>query len=355
MNENKLNVLLLSPLPPPAGGIASWTKRYLKWSESSDLNVEIVNTAVTGKRLTKINGKRNLIDEISRTKNIMTILKKKIINNRPNLVHINSSCGKFGIIRDYLFALLIKEKGIRIIVHYRCNIEDQIGKKNVQLFFFKKLAKAANLNLVLNTPSKEFLEKETRCSSTLVPNFIDDSFQIKKNRKINNSVKKILFVGHVQKTKGAIEIIETAKYFPDFTFTLAGPVSNEISQLNLPKNIELIGEINKSKVIDLLDESDIFLFPSYTEGFANALLEAMAMGLPVIATGVGANLDMLENHGGIIVQKKKHQDIVKAIKKLENKHVREKMSIWNIEKVHSHYFIDSVMEQLIELYRAEIK
>lgn len=355
MNDKKLNVLLLSPLPPPAGGIASWTKRYLKWSESNDLNVEIVNTAVTGKRLSKINRKRNLIDEIGRTKNIMSTLKNKIINSTPDVVHINSACGKFGIIRDYLCALLIKKKGIKLIVHYRCNIEDQIGEKKIQFFFFNKLAKVASLNLVLNTPSKVFLETETRCESILVPNFIDESFQIKKFREVSNTVKKILFVGHVQKTKGVIEIIETAKYFPDLIFTLAGPVSTEISQVDSPQNIEFLGEVNKSEVINLLNESDIFLFPSYTEGFANALLEAMAMGLPIIATGVGANLDMLENSGGIIVQKKNHKDIVKAIEKLENKSTREKMSNWNIEKVHKHYLIDSVMEKLIEIYRAESK
>src|SRR5699024_8262557 len=115
------------------------------------------------------------IDEISRTKNIMSTLKNKIINNTPDVVHINSACGKFGIIRDYLCALLIKKKGIKLIVHYRCNIEDQIGGKKIQFFFFNKLAKVASLNLVLNTPSKVFLETETRCESILVPNFIDES------------------------------------------------------------------------------------------------------------------------------------------------------------------------------------
>lgn len=351
MDEKAPKVLLLSPLPPPAGGIATWTIRYLKWSEDNNLNVEIVNTAVTGNRLRKINRQRNLIDEISRTKNIIITLKNKITDNTPDLAHINSACGKFGIIRDYLCALLIKNKKIKLIVHYHCNIEDQIGENKIQLLFLKKLSKLADTTLVLNTPSKEFLENKIGCVGTIVPNFIDDSFQVAKVRKINDTVKNILFVGHVQQTKGALEIIESAKKFPKIVFTLAGPVSDEIKQLNIPPNIEFLGEVNKSKVIYLLNESDIFLFPSYTEGFANALLEAMAMGLPVIATDVGANLDMLENRGGLIVKKKKYQDIVKAIDKLENQSIREKMSMWNLEKVHKHYFIDGVMEKLIEIYR----
>ena len=55
MKRNDLKILLVSPLPPPAGGIASWTQQYIGWSEINNLNVEIVNTAVIGKREKKIN------------------------------------------------------------------------------------------------------------------------------------------------------------------------------------------------------------------------------------------------------------------------------------------------------------
>lgn len=354
MNKNYPKVLLISPLPPPAGGIATWTKRYIKWSKHNNLNVEVINTAVTGKRLSKINAHINLIDEINRTKNILIKLRRNMTNDAPELVHINTACGRFGIIRDYLLGLLIKKRNIKLVVHYHCNIADQVGENKTQLFFLKKLSKIADINLILNTSSKEFLNNETDCDGIIVPNFIDESFLIKKDRKINNTIKKILFVGHVQQTKGVFEIIESARKYPNILFTLAGPVSNEIKIFNMPLNIEFLGEVSKSEIINLLSESDIFLFPSYTEGFANALLEAMAMGLPVIATDVGANFDMLENYGGLIVQKRKYQDIIRAIEKLENHNVRKKMSKWNIEKVHNNYFIDGVMEKIIEIYRKEI-
>ena len=68
MKQNNLKILLVSPLPPPAGGIASWTQQYIDWSEKNNLSVEIVNTAVIGKRAEKINQKTKILDEIKRTK-----------------------------------------------------------------------------------------------------------------------------------------------------------------------------------------------------------------------------------------------------------------------------------------------
>ena len=59
------------------------------------------------------------------------------------------------------------------------------------------------------------------------------------------------------------------------------------------------------KLQKYLDKADVFLFPSYTEGFSISLTEAMASGLPCIASDVGANQDMLENHGGILIKTKK--------------------------------------------------
>src|SRR5690554_3015250 len=100
MKRNNLKILLLSPLPPPAGGIASWTQQYLNWSEKNNLNVEIVNTAIIGKRAEKINQKTKIVDEIKRTKDIIKDLKTKINTFKPQIIHLNTPCGKLGIIRD---------------------------------------------------------------------------------------------------------------------------------------------------------------------------------------------------------------------------------------------------------------
>ena len=150
VNNKGLKILLISPLPPPAGGIASWTQKYLKWAEQNKIQVDLVNNSVIGKRRSRVNSGRSFLEEIRRTRRILMDLKKRIYEGSLDIVHLNSSCGKYGIIRDYLCARIIKEKDIYLVVHYHCNIEDQIKNRRVQKFFFRKLARRADVNLVLN-------------------------------------------------------------------------------------------------------------------------------------------------------------------------------------------------------------
>lgn len=81
----------------------------------------------------------------------------------------------------------------------------------------------------------------------------------------------------------------------------------------------------------------------------------MAAGLPVIATDVGANAEMIEKEGGIIIPAGEADAIVKAIDLLkEDRELRLKMSIWNVGKVRSVYLLDAVMEKLIKIYEEAI-
>lgn len=141
---------------------------------------------------------------------------------------------------------------------------------------------------------------------------------------------------------------------PEITFKLGGPVAYEISQLEKPSNLILMGPLMKYQVEELLTESDVFLFPSYTEGFANVMLEAMATGLPIIATSVGANTDMIESKGGVIVEVGDSNSIIEAINSVKSPIRRLKMSEWNIKKVKCEYTTNKVMNKLITIYLKEI-
>ncbi len=355
MGGKDIKVLLVSPLPPPAGGIATWTKKYLDWCKKNNICVDVVNTAVIGSRAIQINTSRRFLDEVKRTILILKDLKNKLRLNSPHIVHLNTPCGKFGLIRDYFCANIVKKRNIPLVVHYRCNIEDQVKNSMVQKFFIRKISSIASINLVLNSPSKKYLENVSGQDSKLIANFIDDEFILREKKSINTKIKNIVFIGHVQITKGIKEIIEAASHFPKINFILAGPISSEIKSVEIPSNISLKGPVNLSEVRDLLYYSDVFLFPTYSEGFSNALLEAMAMGLPIITTNVGANADMIELSGGILVGVKNYKDITDAIKKLEDKKYRESISIWNITKAKESYLIDKVMEKLFSIYQTNIK
>lgn len=343
-------ILLLSPLPPPAGGIGTWTIQYLAWTKKHNISVDIVNISTIGKRAQKITNKKNVGDEIKRSIYIFRELKKKIRDFNPTIVHLNTACGKMGIIRDYLCAKMIKKHNIKLVTNYRCNVEDQIGNKKMQLYFLKRLIKLSDSNLVLNYFSKKYIDNFGYGKSLLLSNFISNDFLIKGKKTFDRRINNIVFIGHLQKSKGVFEIIELAKKHPDIKFLLVGPKSKEVEKIETVINVKYLGVLDRNSVFNLLSKSDIFLFPSHTEGFSNAMLEAMAVGLPIIATNVGANNDMISDQGGFITAVSDVEAMSKAIELMQDPSIRQKMSNWNIEKVKSNYLIDEVMKKLFAIY-----
>ena len=112
------------------------------------------------------------------------------------------------------------------------------------------------------------------------------------------------------------------------------------------------GPMSHDNVIKEMDESDIFIFPTHSEGFSIALMEAMARGLPTVTTDVGANKDMIESGGGVITPVEDIEALSLGIKALSSKEVRASMSAWNVEKVKRNYTTSAVMKKIIHCYEA---
>lgn len=343
-----MNILLVSAKSPPAGGIATWTEKYLKFFENTKNRVFLVNIAVNGDRAKKINGRRNYFDEISRTGKILMNMCRNLSNHHIDIVHINSSCSKYGIFRDYLCMKMAQAKHIPVVLQLHCNVPDAI-KLGTPKRLLRLAISSAQVVLVLNSKSYVIVKSIRSKRVYVVPNFIDDDWVV-DNHDITPEIKHVIYDGHVQRTKGSVDIIEAAKYFPNIQFELIGPISDEINKMNIPENVDLTGERSPEYVKNQLRESDLFLFPSYTEGFSISLLEAMGQGLPVITTDVGANRDMIEDKGGIIISKCSPEEIISSINSLQDRNSRAEMSAWNINKVRTNYQTSSVMSRLVRLY-----
>lgn len=106
-------------------------------------------------------------------------------------------------------------------------------------------------------------------------------------------------MGEIGKRKGCFDIpdiLEKANLRGlDATMVFAGAGSREdeealkkeLAKRNLDKNVKFAGWVNGREKTKLLEESRIFLFPSYNEGMPMAVLEAMAYGLAVVTTRIG--------------------------------------------------------------------
>lgn len=140
------------------------------------------------------------------------------------------------------------------------------------------------------------------------------------------------FVGRIAKEKGIQELINS------FEKLQKSPSTSKIKLVligTFEKHYGLLGEALEKSITsnpDILalgrfDDvrpfylmSDVFAFPSYREGFPNALMEAGAMALPSIATDInGCNEIISDGHNGIMIQPKNEEQLYQAMKKLIDK------------------------------------
>lgn len=151
-------------------------------------------------------------------------------------------------------------------------------------------------------------------------------------------------------SKGSDDYYALAKQNPNVEFVVVGSITAEMYNTEKPKNVHTFGRLEAIEVEKQLRDADVFVFPSLTEGFSNAMLEAMACGLPIIATDVGAAMDMIECCGGVIVQIHGVDEMQQALDNMQDEKVRKAMSEWNINKVKQCYEYNCVLEDIFRIY-----
>lgn len=191
-------------------------------------------------------------------------------------------------------------------------------------------------SLVNSEAVKNFYEKHlrmTKGTSTVIPNGIDTDFfqsllpqpELRASLGIAPTDTVIICVANFHPNKGHTYLLaafeETYKKHGNLTLLLVGD-GEERSSLKkqaLPytsqKNILFLGQ--RTDVPALLKLSDIFILPTLFEGMSNALLEAMACGLPIITTAIEENRELLtEGYTALLVPPKNTSALNQALETL---------------------------------------
>jgi glycosyltransferase involved in cell wall biosynthesis len=135
----------------------------------------------------------------------------------------------------------------------------------------------------------------------------------------------LIFIGNMIKTKGVYELVNAVntmiKSGRDFHLHLIGngPELESIKSFvlvhNLQDNITVHGTINHHQVVDLLQKCNALILPSYQEGVPNVIMEALACGVPVVATKVGGIPEVVNDINGVLINHHNEADIVEGIDK----------------------------------------
>ncbi len=148
----------------------------------------------------------------------------------------------------------------------------------------------------------------------LIPNAVDTELYVKVSGEEKNDLKQKLnfnsdftgiFVGQLIKIKGVdylirawIEFVKQTKANAQLLILGNGPEKDDLLTLTEKSssdvNIKFLGQ--RSDVHTLMQISDLYILPSFTEGLSNTLLEAMSSSLPCLSTDISGNRDLIENN-----------------------------------------------------------
>ena len=348
-----MKVILVSSVPPPMGGIAKWTERFLNSDLPDDWSIELVNDGIIGDRDSfGDNIGYNIFYEMRRWTVVWYRLFEACLQRDAPIVHTCPIATRNSMMVNIVSAFISRLCRKKHIIHFRCTVPNLIHTR-FQKILVKVLCGLSSQIICLNGQTFNYLSGITCTPLVVIPNFV--SLEEQSNvRIINDSCQTVLYVGGVTVEKGCDHIIEIAKNAPQIMFRLVGKASSEIFEMGKDlRNVEFLGVKSKLEVIEEMNNADVFIFLSryWGEGFSNAITEAMASGLPCIVTNWAANADQIEDgKGGIVVGENVVADSLAALNILQDKYLRESYSNYNKKKVASQYSSSVIIKHYIDIY-----
>ena len=184
---------------------------------------------------------------------------------------------------------------------------------------------------------------------------------IRKKLNIPNHSVVFLFVGRLKKEKGVFELVKAFKNISrtnDNVFLLiVGPdenkLTNELTKI-LDSSLKYTKFIGLTKTPEIyMMASDIFVMPSYREGFGTSTIEAASCGIPAIGSNIyGLSDSIKDGETGVLVNVYSEKDLEKAMKKLlDNDILRIEMGNKAFINASENFSQDKLTLLLIHLYQ----
>ena len=201
---------------------------------------------------------------------------------------------------------------------------------------------------------------QRRCSPSQnkVTGLLPEGFVAPRGSIVVGSVGRLAEVKNQGSLLDAIHILLKIRpqWRDNLRFVLVGdgPLRQRLQQqaieLGIADFVWLAGD--REDIPRLLQAMDIFVLPSLAEGISNTLLEAMATGLPVVATQVGGNPELIEDgHNGCLVPVSDAQALAETLQGLiESPAARKRMGENGLQKIRQSFDWDSTVEAYLGVY-----
>jgi glycosyltransferase involved in cell wall biosynthesis len=177
---------------------------------------------------------------------------------------------------------------------------------------------------------------------------------------------RIICVSRITQRKGIKFLIEAvaklSEKYPNVSLKIIGEgdekknLENFVMENKMEKFVKFLGLMPHNQLPKEYSNANVFVLPSLNEGMSNTMLEALASGLPIIATDTGGTKELLnDGENGFIIKMKNSADIVEKIEELlKNKELGQKMALES-RKMAENFSWEKVASQYAEMYQKIIK
>lgn len=354
-------ILLLRPDSRAQGGVASYYNKLRFYYKDCR---HIVRPFRVGRSYDESEGLR-IYDYLMNLKKYVSIM----LSFRPDIIHANPSLDFRSLSRDTIYILVAKILNVRIqyIVHirgWREEVANRIFKKAGLYSIFSQVIRRAKAIIVLAHKFRRYLE-DNGISNVIVMYTVSEDTLIDTGdgeRSPSSKKLRILYLSRIDKRKGVFELAEAIllldrKYIRErLSLCIAGdgPAREALHDVFLENEIyvEMPGYIVGEDKARAYQNADVFVLPSWHEGCPNSLIEAMAHGLIIIATGVGAIPELVEDGAGaMLVPKRSPEAIAEAILEVDkNRNTMHLSAQKSAERIRELTNPRKVMNDLVNLY-----
>jgi len=201
-------------------------------------------------------------------------------------------------------------------------------------------------------------------SINVVYNGVDEKYFYPRKEKSENKTKYALFVGRIDREKGLFDLVECGRYLfkdrSDINFVIAGKgrdlkkLKNKTKNFGFKDKFIFLGQVEKDSLVKLYQNATLFVFPSYHEGLPSVVLEAMSCGLPILATDVRGNRDLITNgKNGILVPPREPKKLSDEINRLlDDAKLRDYLGKNERETIVEKYSWDITTDNMLKCYES---
>jgi glycosyltransferase involved in cell wall biosynthesis len=293
-------------------------------------------------------GKIPVLEKCTLTRLLLDYSKliRRIVTFRPDVVLINSSIERGGraIARDCLNVVVSKVMGCKTILFWHGFVSggEQFPFRGGNKGVVCRLYKMSDAFIVLARQFGEDLKrwgikKPVFVETTTIGKELIENGAIRRRQAPENK-RSLLFLSRIIREKGIIELIEAYSILKQkhsgFQLCIAGNgddlkyVTDYVAKKGI-RDVHVLGHVTGEEKFKAFENASIFCFPSYAgEGMPVAVLEAMAMGLPLVSSQVSGLKDILEDgKNGMILGRIEPHEIADRISELvENDGLRDRIS-----------------------------